>query len=181
MNCFGLYKVFFMRQILGFIFIFIFYLSFIITPNTLHAMCADPLFSYFEDDPNAIVDLAYESYSQEDIKILIDLAYDTSVTEVVQESNIPYPMILSYIYEHEIRRVVNHGERIGYRLSWTYKEGTIDFAVQVGAKPAANQIHVAYNTLMGFIKRRYGSLRGARQARRHIVPILDPGYKDIEN
>ncbi len=186
-----------MRQTLSFIFIFIFYLSFIITPNTLHAMCADLLSSYPEDDTNAIVDLAYEDYSQDDtnaivdlayedysqddIKIIIDLAYDTSVTEVVRDFNIPYPIVLSYIYEHEVRSTVRHGERIGYRLSWTYKEGAIDFAVQARVKPAANQIHVTYNTLMGFIKRKHGSFRGARQARRHIVPTLDPEYEGIES
>ena len=106
-------------------------------------------------------------YSQEDISTVIELAYEESVTEVVTTLGIPYPTVLSWIWQHEKILAEKAGKRISGSgatapISQTYRDGAIDFAVQVGARAAAGQIDMTHATLINSIQRQYGTLTNAR-------------------
>ena len=98
------------------------------------------------------------SFSQEDIDVAVELSYDTSIKEVVESLEIPYPKILHWIYEHERKLAEEKGHNVRGSnstafLSSTYIIGVIDFALQVGINKAARQIEINRRTLIRLVDR----------------------------
>ena len=106
--------------------------------------------------------LKLKKYSLEDVPEIVELAYEGSVTEVVNSLYIPYPIVLSWIYQHDRR--ISDEESIPF--SQTYKDGAIDFAIKIAPSEVARLIHMTYADLTISIKDKYGSIENARRVER---------------